>query len=261
MINYRLLFVLLLFATAVRPQSSPQKFITDDIINFWNAYDRVSATTDSAEQYRLLQTLYLDKATPGLKSLLEVRRYTPAEYITAIRQYPQFWNSLRANTLQVQEQFTGIETHIANLKSAYPSLQPADIYFSIGVFRTGGTYQGNRVLIGAELTCKSNSLVTSELPSRLQDYYKQYTPIEDIPLLCTHEYIHTQQKPAADNFLCYVMHEGVAEFISCFVNNKSSIIPSFAFAKNNEALVKQKFMEEVFIPRQPEQLAVGKQYQ
>jgi hypothetical protein len=245
-----LIVVSLILTSTVSGQNAfTQEFVTSDIDNFWSAYDKIIATTDSAKQLSILKTQYLDKATPGLKSLLELRRYTPKEFIDAIHKYPKFWSSVRNNTLQMRSYFADMQKNISKLRLAYPTLKPATIYCSIGVFRTNGTTDKNMVLFGCEsLTFNNDKLVIDEFPDWRKEYYRLYTPVENLPLLCTHEYIHTQQIESADNLFCYVVREGAAEYLSCLVTSTPSNTPCFTFAKKNEELVKRKFIEEVFIP-------------
>ncbi|MBO9204819.1 MULTISPECIES: hypothetical protein [Niastella] len=244
----RLIIFILSLATTTRVIAQSKNFITTDIDNFWAAYDKISSTNDSIQQYVYLKELYFDKATAGLKSLLQVRNYSDKEFIGAINSYPKFWTSIRKNTLTVKEHYSEIESSIENLRTVYPSLKPSTIYFAIGAFRTGGTTQDDRVMIACELSFADKSVFIDELPAWLQPFYRLYDPINDITLLCTHEYVHTQQKAVVNNLLCNSLREGVAEFVSCLVTDKPSNTPSFEFASKNEELVRKKFIDDVFIP-------------
>lgn len=241
--------VLLVLVSAGRSQAQSQQFVSTDILNFWNAYDKIQTTKDSATQVGYLQEIYINKGSAGLKSLLEVRNYTAPEYIRAINQYPAFWKSIRKNTLATSKHYKEINQYISNLKKAYPTLKPSTIYFLIGAFRTPGTIQENRVLIGSEYSLGDASTVTREFPKARHDYYSDYKPRENIALLCTHEYIHTQQKEPVDNLLSYCLYEGVAEFLSCYVSKKPSNSPCISFGKANHETVVKKFQEDMYFPR------------
>ncbi len=229
-------------------QNNKQKFVSIDIDNFWVSYDKIIATSDSIQQYKYLKEYYLDKATDGLKSLIEAKRYTEKDFINAINKYPKFWNSIRQNTYKINDVETEIEASIQKLREVYPNLKSSTIYFSIGGFRSNGTIQGNKVLISCEMALSNKMVNTEELPESLQTFYKLFNPLDNIALLCTHEYVHTQQKMPLDNLLCNTLYEGVAEFTSCFATNKPSNTASFDFGKKNEELVKTKFIEDLFIP-------------
>lgn len=227
---------------------SQQKFVTDDITHFWLVYDKIITSKDSLQQQKLLQELYFDKASDGLKSLMQVKNYSEKEYLSAILNYPKFWQSIRKNTENYKKVLPEVEKNIDQLKRVYPKLKPSTIYFTMGAFRSGGTTFQNQVLIGCELSLADSKAITDELPEWRKPFYKMYNPIHDIGLLCTHEYVHTQQTEALDNLLCYSLREGVAEFISCLATKLPSNTPSFKFGRNNETLVKQKFVEDLFIP-------------
>lgn len=239
---------MLLLALTVQPATSQQQvFNRTDVDNFWYAHDRIIATKDSTEQYQLLQDLYINKASKGLKKLMEVRHYAANEYINAINQYPQFWKSIRKNTMTVQSKQATIQSSILKLKKVYPLLKPSPITFAIGAFRTNGTIKDGHVLIGAEMALADSSTDIHELPEALHYFYTRYRPLEELPLLCTHEYVHTQQQLPLDNMLCNTLYEGIAEFVSCLALNEASSTPSFAFAKKNEAVIKRKYVEDLFM--------------
>ncbi|HLP95394.1 MAG TPA: hypothetical protein VK168_15220 [Saprospiraceae bacterium] len=225
-----------------------QRFADEDLTRFWIAYDSITATSDTLAQARLLDQLFLAPATAGLKSLIEVRRYTPEGYLQAIRNYPAFWKSIRHNSQHLESVKAEISKDIAQLKQLYPALKPATIYFLMGVFRTNGTIQEDRVLLGAEMALTDASANTHELPEHLQNYYRLYRPREQVGLLCTHEYIHIQQKQPQDNLLCYTLHEGIAEFISCHATGKPSSLPNFAFGLKEEARIKTRYVQELYLP-------------
>lgn len=240
-------FALTLIITKISfGQTFQQKFVTDDIINFWNAYQKITLTKDSSQQYQFLLDDYINKGTEGLKSLIKVRHYTEKEFIDAINNYPNFWASIKENTLTVQNLITEIETDILKLKQAYPALKPSTIYFAIGAFRTGGTAQGNKVLLGSEMALADSSIVIDELPTRLKSYYKEYQPRKNLAFTCTHEYIHTQQKEMVENLLSMCLYEGVAEFIASSVTGKKSSSPAIEFGKANQDKVVKQFVADLF---------------
>jgi hypothetical protein len=228
-------------------QKFNQTFVSTDIENFWIAYDKIVLTKDSIKQYSLLKEIYLNNGTEGLKSIMEVRNYTDKDFIDAINKYPKFWNSIRLNTLKAISLYPKINSDIRKLKKAYPDLKPSTIYFTVGAFRTGGTTQGNKVLLGSEVSLADKTTVIDELPSWRQQFYQTQNPINEIALLCTHEYIHTQQKEIVHNLISMCLYEGVAEFISCKVTGKKSDAPAIEFGKANQKIVVDKFVSDLFI--------------
>lgn len=236
--------LLCLFANA-------QTVFTSDIDNFWAAYDKIVATRNKATQYKLINTLYINKGTPGLKAIMQARNYTDTAYIEAINNYPRFWKSIRANTLKAKQFAGAISNDIAKIKSLYPDLKPAPIYFTIGALRTGGTTLDNMVLIGSEIALADSSTDISELPpdfSNLEAYFKT-NPINDVVFLNVHEYTHTQQKTTVGpTLLAQCIIEGVAEFVAVTATEKPSLIPALSYGQANALRVRAVFESQMFNP-------------
>lgn len=162
-----ILFTFTLFGCDKKTDESNKNIITSDITNFWVAYDKITSTQDSILQYKYLDSLYFRKGTKGLQGIRQARNYTPQDYITSINNYPKFWASIRENTLQAGKLGAELENGIEKLKTLYPELKPAKIYFSIGSFRTPGTTIDSLILIGSELAMADSKTVTTEFPKNL----------------------------------------------------------------------------------------------
>lgn len=227
-----------------------QKVFTSDVDNFWTAYDKITQTKDSVLQYKYLNDDYLSKGTEGLKLIREARNYTDKDYINTINSYPKFWNSVRKNTLKSKNLSKDLNKGINKLRLIYPELKPANIYFTIGALRTGGTYRNGHVLIGSEIAMTDKKTITDEFPENQRNARRLFfdsEPINDLVLLNVHEYVHTQQKPFVDNLLSYVIHEGIAEFVSTKAMNVPSAAPAIAYGKKNNEKVRARFEQEIFI--------------
>lgn len=102
-------------------------------------------------------------------------------------------------------------------------------------------------MIGAELSLADKTTDVSRFPEWRQQFYKNQDPLSELALLCTHEYIHTQQKQLVENLLSMCLYEGVAEFISCKVTGKKSASPAIEFGKANQKAVVDQFVSDMFI--------------
>ncbi|SMC78411.1 gliding motility protein GldB-related protein [Moheibacter sediminis] len=228
-----------------------QKIITSDIGNFWNAYDKIIVEKDSVKQLDLINTLYIDKGTPGLDGIMRARRYSAEEYIYAINNYPKFWQSIRKNTLKSNQFSKDIQKAVNNLKNIYPDLKPVNIYFEIGILRTGGTTIDGMSLIGSEVALADKSVITSEFDvvyPHLRSYFDT-EPIKDVIFLNVHEYIHTQQKETIGNtLLSQTIMEGIAEFLAEIALNQKSPNPQIEFGFKNQKKIKTAFQKEMFSP-------------
>lgn len=224
-----------------------QLFVSSDIDNFWIAYDKIVTTKDTLQQMKFLEELYIQKGTIGLKNFMETRNYTGKNILDAINNYPIFWNSIKANTLKAKSQYALIESDIEQLRTIYPSLKPATIYFLIGAFRTGGSAWKDNIFIGSEVSLADKSTLINELPTWRQPFYKENPLIDALPLLCTHEYVHTQQNEIVHNLLSICLYEGIAEFVSCKATNKKSDSPAIEFGKANSEIVLKQYLKDLFI--------------
>jgi len=233
-------------AISLEQSSAQQKVFTKDIDNFWTAYDSIRTTKDSLKQIHFIQTLYIDKGTPGLKAFIDARDYSAQLYVELINKYPKFWNSIRPNTLTVKSKAKEIENSIQKLRSIYPELKNANIYFTIGGLRSGGTTTDDMVLIGTEIATGNASTDVSQLPDKwLAGVFKE-TSIDNIVTLNVHEYIHTQQNGESENLLAQAIKEGSCDFISELVTGKPLQRDYIKYGKQHENELKGKFKQGMF---------------
>lgn len=244
-------FLKIIFFSLIPIIGFSQKIIASDIDNFWDAYDKIIVEKDSVKQLNLIKTLYIDKGTPGLDGIMRARRYSAEEYVYAINNYPNFWNSIRKNTLKSNQFSKDIQNGVENLKKIYPDLKPVNTYFEIGVLRTGGTTIDGMLLIGTEIALADKSIITTELDDdypHLRGYFDT-NPIKDVVFLNVHEYIHTQQKETIGNtLLSQTIMEGVAEFLAEIALNQKSPNPQIEFGFKNEEQIKTEFQKGMFSP-------------
>lgn len=225
--------------------------VSTDIDNFWTAYDSIVGEKDSLKQIELINSLYIEKGSAGLKAIMEVRNYNASQYVEMINNYPKFLLSIRPNTLRSKSIAKELNRGIEGLAAIYPHLKPAKIYFTIGCMRTNGTTRDSLVLVGSELAMADSKTDISEFEGHSKEWLETFfgtNPIEDLVLLTVHEYVHTQQNPIPDELLYKVLYEGVAEFVSVRAMAVPSATPAIEFGKNNPA-VREKFEREMFYER------------
>ena len=228
-----------------------QNVITADIDHFWEAYDKITNTKDTLLQAKYLTDLFLNKGTPGLNAIRQVRDYTPKSYLDAINKHPLFWESIRKNTFKSKNMSVELQKGIDKFRAIYPAMKPASIYFTIGAFRTNGTTKDSLVLIGSELAMADQNTVTSEFPTEIGTQWRKFfdsNPIDKLVLLNVHEYVHTQQKPMVHNLLSQVLYEGIAEFVSVTAMQEPSASPAIEFGKKNKARVAKAFENDMYKP-------------
>ena len=227
--------------------STAPQIVTSDVTNFWRAYDAVVASGDSATQVALIDSLYVAPETPGLHAMMRARRYSSAEYRQVILAMPKFWRSIRSNTLRAGESAAQIARGVEELRLLYPSLRPASVTFTIGAFRSGGTIDGNMVLIGAEIMMADSTTDLSEFPARMagiRDYMAR-DPLRKLSFLNVHEFVHTQQREAPFALVHRSVYEGVAEFVAVEATRTPSTVPAIAYERAHRDTVRAEFMRAI----------------
>ena len=240
----RLLLFFILFIFITGQSQSGTKIFTSDISNFWLAYDSVLTTKDSNLQKEIIQTLYLDKASEGLKEFIILRSHSASRHLKNILQFSKFWNSIKINTLQIEERRNEIENILINFKMLYPAFKQPEIYFTIGCLNSGGTTKANKVLIGSEIAAANKSTDASELTSWLQGVFKNQDGVINV---VAHEIVHTQQASTkADNLLGNCIIEGSADFITEILIQKKVLAPYMIHGFANEEQLWRKFAKEMY---------------
>jgi hypothetical protein len=205
------------FAQDVRTQVH-----TGDVTNYWRAFDRIQASRDTAQQRRLLHRHFIDAASPGKRGMFAARRCTPDDHLHAIRSYPRFWASVRANMLRAADHASAMRASAARLRAMFPTTRSADIHFTVGVLRSGGTVQDGMVLIGTEVALAGAGTTTDELPDErghLPAFFATKRSAH-LAFVNVHELVHTQQPGRRGyDLLSQCLHEGIAEFAATLAMN------------------------------------------
>ena len=249
--KFLVILLIVITASCQNKEVRQVNVITSDIDNFWTAYDLIVKERDSIKQIQLIDSLYIQKGTIGLEKIMEARGYTAEEYVELINSYPNFFSSIRPNTLKSKQLAEELNVGLEKLKAVYPNLKPAKIYFTMGCMRTNGTTMDSLVLIGSELAMADSQTDISEFEGQTKEWLETFfssNPIDNLVLLNVHEYVHTQQKPQVNNLLSIAIREGVAEFVSTLAMNIPSATPAIDFGKKNAHAVREKFELEMFYP-------------
>ena len=221
------------------------RIFTQDITNFWQAFDSVQATPDTARQRQLVQRLYLNRATSGLQAFAKSQEYRARTYVQALRRYPRFWASVRPATLAVRQQQPAIDQLLRRFQQLYRGYKPVEVFFTIGALNSGGTVQGQRVLIGTEIASATPTTEAAELGPWLQHVFKAHQ--NGVVELVAHEVVHTQQ-PDGDaeldgktDLLGYCLQEGAAAFVAELLLPTPYTTPYLAYGRQHERALWQEF--------------------
>ncbi len=236
-------------AVSARVQAPPPiEVVTRDVALFWQVYDRLKAEPDRDRQLMILQREYLDQGTPGLAAFAQAKGYDAASYVDAIRSYPRYWDSVRPRTGLAPDVVVRVDGYLQRFRELYPALKPATIYFEMGALRSAGTTQGDKVLIGAEMATGDDSVDVSQMPERLQRFFKRYIasrPLDNLDLLIIHETVHTQEHGERNSLLAQAVYEGVADFVAEQVTGRLPDLDYVRYGPLHDAAIREAFARDM----------------
>jgi len=258
-LNLAIFFSLFTFASVA--QTSPgTKIYTSDIQNFWTAYDSVLSVKDTVLQKQFIQTLYLDRATPGLIDFTKARDLTPGRYVRSIAKHPKFWASIRPHTLQIESYRQDLQGVMDRYKSIDPTFEQPDIYFAISAINTGGTTSKGRILIGSEIASADSAVDASDVNAFFQGVFRNN---QNVVYMIAHETMHTQQTgldgqdSTNADLLSQCIAEGAADFMAERVLQKPITSTYILYGRTVEKELWGKFKNEMNGPEMKEWLYNG----
>lgn len=200
-----LIFLLCSFTSFLNAQTI---FHTEDIRNFYIAFDSIQTSNDYTKQQYFVQTLYLDKASFGLTyaintSLENEKKATATDWLAMMLKAKDNFVQIRPYFNNLESQKKLLETKFAYFKSIYPEFKEGEVFLTMGLGMFGGRISGNNLIIGCELVAKE-------------------TPDWAVSIVL-HEYVHTMQHIYNDALLAHSIMEGTADFVAEVVNQKSLV--------------------------------------
>jgi hypothetical protein len=231
---------------ALNDDPAKARFITEDVHRFWKAYDM--AMSDSLHFKEIFRQQYFDKATVGMNDYMGLKVSSIDLFIEHIRSAPQFYKAIRSKTLLVDEYKKDFLSAFKKLKSLYPPAQFPDVYFVIGAFSSAGTVSDAGLLIGVNQICEANDVPVQELSFRLRTRMSKF---KSLPNIIAHESIHYQQDGMKEDTttLCYVIREGMADFIGELISGNTANSTLFEWAKGKEKAIWEKFRKDMYFDR------------
>ena len=186
------------------------QLVTSDIKLFWRAYDLVAK--DPAHAEAIYQREYFDKGSPGLQDYFQLKIESARLFVENQRAKPEFYRSIRANTLHIATFTPQIRAGFVKLKQLYPEAHFPNVYFVIGRWTSGGTASDNGMLIGADQNCRTPDVALGELSLWGRN---NFGTLDGLPALVAHEQIHYIQQQGNDpSLLRGAINEGMADFLA-----------------------------------------------
>jgi hypothetical protein len=211
-----LLFSQTLFGQSAGPSGKLNEvvFHTEDIENFWTAFDKTYPILDAA----VFQTGYIDIGSKGLKGFIRGRIENGDHLAKTVKDNLAYYQAIRASSLSIANKKDRFYECFENLQKIYPAAVFPDVYFVIGAKNSGGTTFSKGLIIGAEMFGKDTNGIKPALDIDLVDE------------LVSHELIHFQQRNTRDNsLLAQCIMEGSADFICELIAGGHSNSEIFAY--------------------------------
>jgi hypothetical protein len=234
-------------ATDIPDAPSGARFVTDDITNFWRAYD-------AGASVNAFQREYLDRASLGLRDFAVSRNVTAASLAQMVARYPRYFADIRQTTLRLAGSdgatvLGRIRTDYDKVESLYPAAVFPPVTFLIGRFSTGGTTRESGILIGTEFYAVGPTTPVDELSQFHRDVVR---PLDSIPVIVAHEHTHVLQAHARRLFqkptktlLDQALIEGIADFVGELISGSNTNAWLWTYAAPREAALWDEFKLEM----------------
>lgn len=172
---------------STNPDSSV--FLTRDIDNFWKAFDAFAKDT----ALNPFDKHYISVGSAGVKGFTPYRIQSTEHLLATVKSRRTDYEKVRENTLRLKVKEMQCRSTFYALKYWYPEAVFPPVYFVVGAYNSGGTFNQDGLFIGAEMQ----------------------TDINSIPFIVAHELIHFQQKNWSENptLLQQSIVEGSADFL------------------------------------------------
>jgi hypothetical protein len=238
-------------------QNENYHIVTNDVLHFWEAIDSLSENCDTT---KIFQRLVIDRATKEFKIFIRQWNITAKDYSYQYSHYPNFYRSLRNNTIKLISDEKLIRETIENFRKIYPNYVDASICISFGNFRTGGTIsiidedimnENKFVYIGLEYHGLDSSTVIGELPASIQDYLSRSNFYRTI----IHELVHIQQRThgrkisktySGGDLSSAILREGLPDFISKLVYPAGNDGNNYNYGIQHEQMLRAKLKKEIY---------------
>jgi hypothetical protein len=210
---------------------------TADVDLFWQAYDEWKTAANSAPDRlaAILDRDYIKKGSQGVQDFIPQRIINSEALTRTILKDLKYYETVRANTEQMQSFVPEIRQGFERLKQIYPDAIFPPVYFVIGRRNSGGTDSDNGLIIGAEMFADTGSRIH----------------LSEVVSIVIHELIHYQQ-PAqggdlttqSGDLTTKVMNEGAADFIAELITGNQIDEDTKPYGDSHEEELWKKFQED-----------------
>jgi hypothetical protein len=224
--------VLILSFSCQKEKKQSNKFVTQDVHNFYDMLSQIENATSLNDTLKILNESYLQKASIGLKDYLENEnssnnRDIKQEYLKIIRSFPKYFQSQKPLLSDIENQLYEYDNYFQKIKDVYPDAKFQPTYFSIGFFNTQGQMvYPKTIFVGLEASIRNEKTDYSEFPENYSWLVDETSTIKDLGYLVVHENLHTLQeiKQNENSILDQAITEGAAVFLTTYFCGKESLV-------------------------------------
>lgn len=244
--------ICLLSALLILVFPSDAQVTTSDIPRWYEMYDSLAFAKTTADSLAIIQVLYLDDGSKGLKLFDKARNLSAPRILNALRRYPKYYADIRENALAVHQQRDSIEATLVRVGELLPGFKKPEVTIAFGIMNTGGTTIGKQILLGAGMISADSETTSSELsPWHIANTIPASGQQVDIRALVAHEAVHTRQrwvwpkKPLTVG----VINEGVCDFITFDLMGFEPRTANHLYGREHECAVYLAFLKDLKQPR------------
>ncbi|MBF2709452.1 gliding motility protein GldB-related protein [Flavobacterium soyangense] len=238
--------------------SNPKKvkFFSSDVKNFWTAYK--AASKDTINKKKIFGKLYFEKASLGMIDYMGLKVSSIDKFIATTNSYPKFYATIENKTKKIKSREQEFLNSFIKLKEIYNQAKFPDVYFVIGAFTSGGTVSNNGLLIGINQYCVSKEVELTEFNFQIKSRMSEWSAL---PNVIAHELIHYQQDGLEKEkiTLCYVVREGMADFIGELISGQNANPSLHEWAKGREKSIWAKFKNDMYLDKYDNWIANSQQ--
>jgi hypothetical protein len=197
-----------------------------------------------SDSLQLLQTLYFDRGTPGLRDFDKSRIGGAEKLLATIERRPRYYAAVERTTQDLAVVVPELRQDLRTFARIYPGAAFPDVYFTIGRLNSGGTTGPAGLLIGTEMYSADSATPRDEL-----------TPWEgsvlhstgSIPCLVSHELVHYQQPDLNEQppLLVAAIREGSADFVAELACGSTINVEAYRWAEQHRAELIAEFKEKM----------------
>ncbi len=202
---------------------------TADVDAFFRIYDAADGHPDAAA----LQP-YIANGSAGVRGFIPNRIVSAERLAARIAQRPQIYRDARACAQNLGDVRARVRAAFLALEALYPEATYPQTYILIGADTSGGTANGEALMIGLEVMCRAGSPDPAALDIRLTH-------------IIAHEMVHSLQSGfAGETVLSQSLNEGAAEFIAELMTGRISNNHLIDWTAGREAEIEQRFVADMY---------------